>query len=158
MSGDLLTIGEVATRSGVATSALRFYEERGLITSERTEGNQRRFHRSELRRVSVIRAAQAVGLTLAEIADHLAALPSGRTPTVADWARMSATWRSMLDERIATTERLRDNLDGCIGCGCLSLTKCTLFNPGDVAAATGDGPRYVLEASPDPDDDGRGLR
>ncbi len=141
---DMLTIGEMANRSGVATSALRFYEERGLIVAERTEGNQRRYHRSELRRVAVIRAAQAVGLTLAEVSEHLATLPAGRTPTSSDWSRMSAAWRSLLEDRIAALERLREDLDGCIGCGCLSLAKCTLFNPDDVARRLGDGPRYLL--------------
>jgi len=135
-----LTIGELAKRSGVATSALRFYEERGLISSRRTTGNQRRYPRPTLRRVAFIRTAQRVGLTLEEITDALATLPEGRTPTKADWARLSRSWRPRLDEQIRRIELLRDRLDGCIGCGCLSLRTCTLINPGDWMANEGPGP------------------
>ena len=134
-----LTIGELADRSGVAPSALRFYEERGLIDSRRTTGNQRRYPRAALRRVAFIRTAQRVGLTLEEVSDALATLPEGRTPTKADWARLSRSWRPRLDEQIRRIELLRDRLDGCIGCGCLSLRTCTLVNPGDVLAGEGPG-------------------
>lgn len=134
-----LTIGQLADRAGVATSALRYYEDQGLITSERTAGNQRRYAQATLRRVAFIRSAQRVGLTLEEIGEALATLPAGRTPTREDWTRLSRAWRSRLDEQIARIERLRDNLDGCIGCGCLSLAKCSLMNPGDVLAAEGPG-------------------
>ncbi len=135
-----LTIGDLSDRSGVATSALRFYEERGLIESRRTTGNQRRYARATLRRVAFIRTAQRVGLTLEEIADALATLPQGRTPTKSDWARLSRSWRPRLDEQIRRIELLRDRLDGCIGCGCLSLRTCSLVNPGDVLAQEGPGP------------------
>ncbi len=134
-----LTIGELSERSGVATSALRFYEDRGLIESRRTTGNQRRYARATLRRVAFIRTAQRVGLTLEEVADALETLPQGRTPTKADWARLSRSWRPRLDEQIRRIELLRDRLDGCIGCGCLSLRTCTLVNPGDVLADQGPG-------------------
>lgn len=139
-----LTVGDLARRSGVATSALRFYEERGLIDADRTEGNQRRFHRSTLRRVAVIKAAQSVGLTLGQIAAAFDSLPEGRTPTKKDWSRLSASWRQELDTRIAELQDLRDDLTGCIGCGCLSLQTCALFNSGDQAAARGAGARYLL--------------
>ncbi|WP_114560658.1 redox-sensitive transcriptional activator SoxR [Desertihabitans aurantiacus] len=143
---DELTIGEVAERSGVAHTALRFYEERGLIASTRNTGNQRRYRRTTLRRIAFIRSARRVGLTLEEIGEALATLPSSRTPTRADWARLSQTWRSRLDEQIERLERLRDQLDGCIGCGCLSLDSCALSNPDDALA--GDGPGAVrLEAT-----------
>jgi MerR family transcriptional regulator, redox-sensitive transcriptional activator SoxR len=135
-----LTIGELSERSGVATSALRFYEDRGLIASRRTTGNQRRYERATLRRVAFIRTAQRVGLTLEEIADALATLPQGRTPTKSDWARLSRSWRPRLDEQIRRIELLRDRLDGCIGCGCLSLRTCSLVNPGDMLAGYGPGP------------------
>lgn len=148
MIEDLLTIGEVAERTGVAPSALRFYENEGLIDSERTTGGQRRFHREVLRRIAFIRAAQNVGLSLEEIRDALATLPRARTPTKTDWERLSRTWRPLLDARIADLERLRDELTSCIGCGCLSLRICALFNPGDVAAARGSGPRYLLGDRP----------
>ena len=134
-----ITIGELSERSGVATSALRFYESRGLITSRRTTGNQRRYARSMLRRVAFIRTAQLVGLSLEEVADALATLPEERTPTKADWNRLSRTWRPRLDEQIRRLELLRERLDGCIGCGCLSLRSCSLHNPGDVRAAEGPG-------------------
>ena len=134
-----LTIGQLAERSGVATSALRFYESRGLITSERTTGNQRRYHQSTLRRVAFIRTAQRVGLSLDEVGAALATLPDNRTPTKADWHRLSRAWRPRLDEQIRRIELLRERLDGCIGCGCLSLRSCALINPGDELAAEGPG-------------------
>jgi len=135
-----LTIGHLAERAGVATSAIRFYEAKGLIASVRTAGNQRRYEQSTLRRVAFIRTAQQVGLSLEEIGAALDTLPDGRTPTRADWQRLSRAWRSRLDEQIARIEALRDRLDGCIGCGCLSLRTCALNNPGDAAAAQGSGP------------------
>ncbi|HET9758330.1 MAG TPA: redox-sensitive transcriptional activator SoxR [Nocardioidaceae bacterium] len=138
-----LTIGELAERSGVATSALRYYEAQGLIESERTSGNQRRFRRATLRRVAFIRSAQRVGLTLDEISDALATLPEGRTPTKADWARLSKGWRPRLDAQIERLERLRDKLDGCIGCGCLSLRTCALSNPEDEVAPRGPGAVFL---------------
>jgi MerR family redox-sensitive transcriptional activator SoxR len=140
----MLTIGELSARSGVAASALRFYEQQGLIRSTRTGGNQRRYERSELRRVSFIRIAQQVGVSLDRISRALATLPDNRTPTKADWERLSRQWRLDLDERIIMLERLRDKLTGCIGCGCLSLQSCSLYNPGDVLAAEGPGPRKLI--------------
>lgn len=149
---DQLTIGEVAQRTGVATSALRYYEDRGLITSMRTDGNQRRYRRPVIRTVSIIRAAQEVGLTLAEISDALGTLPDQGTPTAADWSRLARGWQTGLDQRIAELEALRDDLGDCIGCGCLSLRSCALFNPDDRAAAGGSGARYLLgDDRPDPD-------
>lgn len=144
MSEPLLSIGEMAERTGVAPSALRFYEAEGLLSSTRTSGGQRRYRRSALRRVAFVRVAQRVGLSLEEIRDALATLPASRTPTKADWARLSASWRPRLDEQIAVLERLRDELSSCIGCGCLSLRECSLYNPSDWAAANGPGPRYLL--------------
>ena len=141
---DWLTIGEVAARSGVATSALRFYESRDLIESVRTDGNQRRFPRSTIRVVSVIRAAQAIGLSLVDIKAALDALPEQRTPTKADWEKMSRVWRGQLDERIAELQSLREDLTDCIGCGCLSLKACALYNAQDTASSGGPGPRYLL--------------
>jgi MerR family transcriptional regulator, redox-sensitive transcriptional activator SoxR len=141
---DSLTIGELSARSGVPTSALRFYEARGLVRAGRTTGNQRRYDRAELRRVAFIRIAQRVGLTLDEIAGALATLPGSRTPTKADWARLSAAWRARLDEQIALLERLRERLTGCIGCGCLSLQRCRISNPDDELAAVGPGPFHLL--------------
>ena len=135
-----LTIGELAERSGLATSAIRYYEDRGLVRSRRTTGNQRRYERATLRRLAFIRTAQRVGLSLEEIEAALATLPSNRTPTKADWTRLSRGWRPRLDAQIAQLERLRDTLDQCIGCGCLSLQRCNLSNPGDVVAARGPGP------------------
>jgi MerR family redox-sensitive transcriptional activator SoxR len=139
-----LTIGEVAERSGVAPSALRFYEDRGLVTSTRTGGHQRRYAPDVLRRIAFIRVAQRVGLSLDEVRDALGQLPSGRTPTRRDWQRLSARWRPRLDERIDTLTRLRDQLSDCIGCGCLSLQTCALHNPDDVVARLGSGPRFLL--------------
>ena len=138
-----LTIGELSARSGVAPSALRYYEDEGLIQSERTTGNQRRYQRVTLRRVAFIRSAQRVGLTLDEIAEALATLPAGRTPTKADWSRLSRSWRPRIDAQIERLERLREKLDGCIGCGCLSLRTCSLNNPDDGVAARGPGAVYL---------------
>ena len=140
---DLLTIGEVAERSGVAQSALRYYETQGLISSIRTTGNQRRFERAMLRRVAFIRSAQRVGLSLDEISEALGTLPGGRTPTKADWQRLSRHWRSRIDAQIERLERLRDRLDSCIGCGCLSLARCSLQNPNDMVSARGPGAVYL---------------
>ena len=134
-----LTVGQLAARAGVAVSTLHFYEARGLIQSRRTAGNQRRFSRDTLRRVAFVRAAQRVGMPLKDSADALAQLPDGRVPTRADWARLSQSWRAALSERIARLVRLRDNLDDCIGCGCLSLDRCALANPDDALAAYGPG-------------------
>jgi MerR family redox-sensitive transcriptional activator SoxR len=145
---ELLTIGEVARRSGVAASALRFYEERSLIASDREHGGQRRFPRHVLRRIAFIVFAQRIGLSLDEIAVELAKLPPNRAPTGRDWQRLSATWTSRIDERIAELERLRSGLTQCIGCGCLSLERCQLANPGDRAARHGAGPRYWLGDRP----------
>ena len=141
---ETLAIGDLAARSGVAASALRYYEREGLIRSTRTAGNQRRYQRSELRRVAFIRIAQQVGVSLEEIGEALATLPENRTPTKADWSRLSGRWRKRLDERIALMERLRDRLTGCIGCGCLSLQRCSLINPDDTLSAEGSGPRRLL--------------
>jgi MerR family redox-sensitive transcriptional activator SoxR len=140
-AGDVneLTIGELSERSGVATSAIRYYEDRGLVASRRTTGNQRRYPRATLRRLAFVRTAQRVGLALEEIEAALATLPSNRTPTRADWARLSRGWRPRLEARIEQLERLRDTLDSCIGCGCLSLRRCALSNPDDVAAERGPG-------------------
>ncbi len=139
-----LTIGQLAERSGVATSALRFYEGEGLIFGERTVSGHRRFEQSTLRRVAFIGAAQRVGLTLDEIRSSLSTLPSSRTPTKADWARLSRSWLPRLDEQIAELTRLRDKLTSCIGCGCLSLRACSIYNPDDIAAENGPGARYLL--------------
>lgn len=138
-----LTIGELSKRSGVATSALRYYETQGLIVSTRTAGNQRRYPRPTLRRVAFIRSAQRVGLTLEEIADALATLPESRTPTKADWAGLSRSWRPRVDAQIERLVRLRDKLDGCIGCGCLSLRTCALQNHDDEVSVRGPGPRFL---------------
>ncbi len=138
-----MTIGEVAGRSGVAPSALRWYEQQGLLAATRTPGGARRYPRSALRRLSFIRAAQNVGLSLAEIRSALATLPEGRTPTARDWARLSAGWRDRLDEQIAALTQLRDGLDSCIGCGCLSLKRCAMSNPDDRAAQYGPGAVYL---------------
>lgn len=144
-----ITIGELARRSGVATSALRFYESRGLISATRTLGGQRRFARPTLRRVAFIQAAQRVGLSLDEIATALRALPERRTPTKADWTVLSRSWRGLLRSRIAELETLQTRLTSCIGCGCLSLKTCRLLNTDDVAATRGSGARYLLGDSPD---------
>ena len=144
-----LAIGEVAERSGLAVSAIRFYEDKGLVVSTRTAGGQRRFRRDVLRRLAFIQAAQRVGLTLDEIGDALATLPAHASPSGPEWKELSASWRPLLDERIALLAALRDQLDHCIGCGCLSLERCRLSNPGDRAARLGSGPRYLLGDQPD---------
>jgi MerR family redox-sensitive transcriptional activator SoxR len=143
-ANQLLTIGETARRSGVATSALRFYESRGLIRSQRVEGNHRRYNRATLRRIAIIRVAQTLGFSLAEIGQAFESLPEQRNPTRRDWERLSTRWGRQLEQRIAALQNLRDQLDGCIGCGCLSLNRCALYNAGDGAASLGDGPRYLL--------------
>lgn len=139
-----LTIGEVADRAGVTTSSLRFYEDHGLLTPDRNEVGHRRYPAEALRRVSFIRTAQRVGLSLAEIRDALDSLPDSRTPTATDWSRLADTWRPRLDDQIALLTRMRDQLDECIGCGCLSLATCGLWNPDDAASELGTGPRYLL--------------
>lgn len=140
----LLTISEIAKRSGVAASALRFYEQRGLIRSERAGSGHRRYARSVLRRIAFIVFAQKVGLSLDEIAAELAKLPDDRAPTGRDWSRLSSTWTSRIDERIAELQRLKAGLTQCIGCGCLTLQKCQLANPGDRVARMGPGPRFWI--------------
>ena len=147
---DLLTIGEVARRSGVATSALRFYEERELIASVRASSGHRRFRRPVLRRIAFIVFAQRIGLSLDEIGSELSKLPEDHAPTRRDWARLSSKWTSRIDERIAELERLKRGLTECIGCGCLSLDRCRLANPGDRAGARGPGPRYWIGDPPEP--------
>ena len=141
---DLIPIGEMARRTGLSVSAIRFYEGKGLIEPVRTSGNQRRFLRSDIRRVSFILIAQQLGLTLGEIEELMVDLPQGRTPTAKDWRDISRTIRTRLDRQIAQLERTRDRLDGCIGCGCLSLEHCAIYNPDDKLAAKGPGPRQIL--------------
>jgi len=141
---DRIPIGELARRSGLAASALRFYEAQGLLASQRSASGRRHYARADLRRVAFIGAAQNVGLSLEQIRAALATLPEGRAPTVADWTHLARDWRPLLDERIAALTRLRDQLDSCIGCGCLSLKQCALYNPEDSAAGRGTGPRYLL--------------
>ena len=143
--GSQLTIGELSRRTGVATSALRYYEKESLIDSDRADSGHRRYPQATIRRVSFIKIAQEVGLTLQEIAEALSSLPDNRTPNQEDWAELSASWRPRLDAQIGMLERLRDRLDSCIGCGCLSLKKCSILNPGDMAGARGPGPRYIIE-------------
>lgn len=138
-----LSVGEVATRSGLAISAIHFYEAKGLIRSRRNAGNQRRFSRDVLRRVAIIKVAQRTGISLAEIRDAFDTLPASHSPTAADWRRLSASWRQALDERITRLTRLRDQLDHCIGCGCLSMDDCPLRNPEDELAEEGTGPRLL---------------
>lgn len=145
-TGDLLTIGEIVERSGFPHSALRYYEREGLISATRTSGNQRRYRRSVLRRLAFVRAARSIGIGLDEVRTALDALPADRTPTRSDWARLSRSWRGRLDEQIEALTALRDGLDGCIGCGCLSMTTCRLVNPDDAAAAYGDGARTLPAA------------
>ena len=140
---DLLTIGNLARRTGLTPSAIRFYEDKGLLQSHRTGGNQRRFLRSDIRRLSFILIAQQLGLSLDEIEASLAALPQGRTPNAADWKNISGEIRRRIDARIASLEKMREDLDGCIGCGCLSLKKCALYNPQDEWGKTGSGPRVL---------------
>ncbi|MGH2829395.1 MAG: redox-sensitive transcriptional activator SoxR [Actinomycetota bacterium] len=145
----MMPIGEVARRTGVAASALRFYEAEGLIWSERLPSGRRRYPSSLLRRISFVRVAQRVGLSLDDIKAALASLPQGRTPTKTDWARLSRSWRPRLEERLAALLQLRDQLTECIGCGCLSLRTCALYNPKDAAASLGAGPRYLLGDRPE---------
>lgn len=140
---DLLTIGEVVQRSGFPASALRFYEREGLLRTTRTSGGQRRYERSVLRRLAFIRAARTIGVGLDEVREGLDRLPDGRTPTKADWSRLSKAWRGRLDEQIEALVALRDGLDSCIGCGCLSMARCRLYNPDDRAAAAGPGARLL---------------
>ena len=148
---DWLPIGVFARRAGVAASALRYYESEGLLGAARSESGRRRYPRAALRRVAFIRVAQTVGLSLEQIRAALATLPEQRTPTPADWAALSASWRPLLDARIAALTRLRDQLDSCIGCGCLSLQRCALYNAGDRVAASGSGARFLLaEEAPSP--------
>ena len=149
---DWLAIGAFAHRAGVSASTLRYYEAQGLMRGGRSESGRRRYPRAALRRVAFIRVAQQVGLTLEQIAAALATLPDGRTPTPADWARLSATWRPQLDARIAALTKLRDQLESCIGCGCLSLQRCALYNADDRAAASGSGARFLMldSARPEP--------
>jgi MerR family transcriptional regulator, redox-sensitive transcriptional activator SoxR len=148
---DALPIGEIARRSGFAGSAIRYYEKLGLLTATRTAGDQRRFERSTLRRLAFIRAATNVGLSLDEVATALASLPAGRTPTRADWSKLSHGWRRRLDDQIAALVALRDGLDSCIGCGCLSLQRCAISNPGDTARSGGPGAAYLPAALRRPD-------
>lgn len=140
-----LTIGELAARTGVAPSALRFYEDEGLIEAERTDAGHRRYKRATIRRVSFILVAKGLGLTLDDIRGALSSLPEGRVPTRDDWTELSTRWKPRIDEQIARLERLRDRLDACIGCGCLSLEVCRLLNPDDRVAERGPGPRFVLD-------------
>ncbi len=146
---DRLPIGEVARRTGLSVSAIRFYEERELVTADRNSGGQRRFLRSDIRRLSFIQIAQQLGFSITQIGSLLKDLPENRTPTKRDWTRISKVFRKDLDARIATLERLRDRLDGCIGCGCLSLNNCALYNPDDSASRHGAGARFVLGDQPD---------
>lgn len=140
---DLLAIGDLAARTGLSVSAIRFYEAKGLLTALRNAGGQRRFARSDIRRLSFIQIAQRLGFTLPEIRDHLGTLPLGRAPTQKDWARISRIFRRRLDDRIAALTDMRGKLDECIGCGCLSLRRCALYNPGDRLAVQGQGPRLL---------------
>lgn len=142
---DVIPIGALAQRTGLAISAIRFYEDRGLIVAQRTAGNQRRFRRSDIRRLSVVMIAQRMGFSLPEIEQALSSLPKGRVPTVSDWQRISRSLRGEIDARIKLLTRTRAKLDECIGCGCLSLQRCQLYNKEDRAAAAGSGPRFVLE-------------
>ena len=142
---DMLTIGDVTDRSGLAASAIRFYERQGLVQSERTPSGQRRFRRDVLRRIAFIRIAQRVGLSLEEIVSALAVLPVDHAPSRQDWKRLTAGWQDRIDQRIALLEALRGGLSECIGCGCLSLRTCSLANPGDVVSSTGSGPRFLME-------------
>jgi MerR family redox-sensitive transcriptional activator SoxR len=153
LTGTALTVAELSARSGAAPSALRYYEDLGLISAGRTAGNQRRYPRHTLRRIAFIRAGRQLGLSLREIKAALDTLPAGRAPTRAQWARAARAWQARIDERIAELQRLSDTLDGCIGCGCLSLRRCSLYNPGDRAAGLGSGARWLLgDDLPDNDD------
>lgn len=139
-----LSIGDLANRTGLSVSAIRFYEKKGLITPDRNDGNQRRYEGSDIRRLSFILIAQQIGLSIEQIKEVMAQLPEGRTPTKADWSKISRRFRKTLDDRIAMMERMRERLDGCIGCGCLSLKVCSLYNPDDKAQRLGVGPRFVI--------------
>ena len=147
---DVLTIGDLANRTGLSVSAIRFYEEKGLVASTRNAGGQRRFMRSDIRRLSFVLIAQQLGFTIEQIRQQLQSLPLERTPTKSDWTKMSHGFRKELDTRIDLLVQLRDNLDSCIGCGCLSLRKCALYNPTDRAARKGQGPRYLMGDRPEP--------
>lgn len=149
MSGEMISIGEVAARTGLAVSAIRFYEAKGLVKPVRTTGGQRQFRRADIRRLSFAMIAQQFGFTIAQIARVLSTLPDGRAPTKRDWARIGRAFQGELDAKIATLTRLRNNLDGCIGCGCLSLKRCALYNPGDRARALGAGPRFLMGDDPE---------
>lgn len=144
-ASDIVSIGDLTRRTGISVSAIRFYEARGLIEPFRSSGGQRRFLRSDIRRLSFIRIAQRLGLSIEAIASELNKLPNGRTPNAKDWKQIASSLRHLLDDRIAELTRTRDRLDGCIGCGCLSLKRCQLYNPGDRAGATGTGPRFLAE-------------
>ncbi|WP_354639508.1 redox-sensitive transcriptional activator SoxR [Kitasatospora camelliae] len=146
---DLLTIGQLSTRSGLAASALRYYESLGLIRAERTAGNQRRYPRATLRRIAFVRAAQQVGLSLEEARTALDRLPEDRAPNAAEWARAAAAWQQRIDHQIAQLELMKQKLTGCIGCGCLSLSRCALYNAGDRAGRSGPGARYLLTGDPE---------
>ncbi|MEM7508491.1 MAG: redox-sensitive transcriptional activator SoxR [Pseudomonadota bacterium] len=150
-ANDWLTIGQLAERTGLSVSAIRFYESRGLVAALRSAGGQRRFLRADIRRLSFVLIAQKFGFSITEIGEVLADLPSGRTPTKRDWTRISTGFRAVLDQRIETLSQLRERLDGCIGCGCLSLKKCRLYNPQDEARRHGAGPRYLMGDRPDLD-------
>ena len=141
----MLPIGQVAQRTGLSVSAIRFYEDRGLITAGRNAGGQRRFHRSDIRRLSFVKICQTLGFSIADIRAILSQLPAGCTPTKRDWTKLSAQFRHDLDRRITQMQALRDRLDGCIGCGCLSMEACKLYNPDDTAGDEGSGPRFLLE-------------
>lgn len=143
-----LSIGDLAARTGLSVSAIRFYETRGLVCPSRNAGGQRRFEGADIRRLSFVMIAQQMGFTIEQIGDVLSSLPQGRTPTKPDWTKISRQFRKTLEDRIAMMERMRDNLDGCIGCGCLSLKRCALYNPDDKARRLGPGPRYILDARP----------
>lgn len=148
-----LTVGELARRAGVSVSALHFFERQGLISSDRTSGNQRRYRREMSRRVAFIRIARSVGIPLKDVAEALNSLPGGRTPTRDDWQHISDRWRRLLDERIRELQQLRDDFTGCIGCGCLSIDRCTLFNPDDRLGREGPGPRRLIDRAPSGDGD-----
>lgn len=144
-ASDMLPIGRIAERTGMAVSAIRFYEAEGLVRPIRTAAGQRQFRRSDIRRLSFVKIAQELGFSLAEIREEMVKLPEGRTPTKADWERISRRFRTVLDERIDRLQRTRDKLDGCIGCGCLSLKSCALYNPDDAKGARGAGPRNIID-------------
>lgn len=143
-----ISIGRISERTGLSVSAIRYYESEGLVTPERNAGGQRRFLRADIRRLSFVLIAQQFGFTIAQIREEMKKLPDGRTPTVKDWTRISKSFHAVLDEKIETLNQLRNNLDGCIGCGCLSLKKCKLYNEGDKATTHGAGPRYLMGDKP----------